>query len=260
MALDLYLPPGRKGPFPLIIWIHGGAWKFCDKAEVEPAALAQVKRGYALASIGYAKSKDALWPTQIYQVKAGIRYLRANAEQYNIDPERFVAWGASSGGHMANMVGVTGPAGALEGNLGNPEVSSAVNGVISWYGASNFLIMKNSGMVDHDDANSPESQLIGGPIQELPEKVALADPVKFIQEDAPPYLLMHGKRDQLVPVNQSELMHTALEGIGAVSEFVCFDHYTHADPRFNVGKSLSVVERFLDTIPNLEQIYAKGGD
>ena len=246
MELDLYTPEQGAGPHPLIIWIHGGAWKFCDKTEIEPGVLAQVKRGYAIASVSYSLSKDAKWPTQIFQVKAAIRHLRANAEKYNIDPTRIIAWGASSGGHMANMLGVTGKKGELEGDLGYSDQSSAVNAVISWYGASNFLEMNNSGMVDHNKEDSPESLLIGGAIQLFPEKVALANPINFVNCDAPPYLLMHGKNDQLVPANQSEIMHTALNKVGATSELVYFGSYTHADPRFNTKKCLQIVESFLD--------------
>lgn len=251
VEMDLYLPENPvdqhlEGPAPVIIWVHGGAWKFGNIKEIEPAALAQVKKGYALASIGYSMSKDAQWPTQIHQVKAGIRFLRVNAEKYNLDPNRFIAWGASSGGHMANMLGVTGSTKELEGNYGYSDTSSAVQAVISWYGASNFLAMGNSGMVNHTRTDSPESRLIGGALDECTEKVAIANPINFVTESTPPFLLMHGVNDQLVPLNQSELMHQALSGAGVESELIRFPSYTHADPRFNSGRSLRSVEKFLD--------------
>jgi len=253
VEMDLYLPKDtarQDSPMPVIIWIHGGAWKFGDIKEIEPAALAQTEKGYALASIGYSLSKEAQWPTQIYQVKAGIRFLRANAEKYNLDPNTFICWGASSGGHMSNMLGATSNTGELEGQYGNPGYSSAVTAVISWYGLSDFLVLGNSGMVDHNSIKSPESQLIGGPLLESTEQVAIANPTKYLTANTPPFLLLHGKNDQLVPSNQSKLMHQALVDAGAKSELFIFPNYTHADPRFNSGPSLDAVEKFLSTHVN----------
>ena len=208
--LDLYLP-ASQGRHPLIIWIHGGAWQVGSKSEDVP--FEYVGRGYALASINYRLSQHGLFPAQIEDCKAAVRWLRANAARYNLDPHRFAAWGPSAGGHLAAMLGTA--AGARQFDVGEHlTVSSSVQAVVDYFGPTDFIQMDThrvSGGQVHDVADSPESQLVGGPIQDHPDRVALANPVTYVTSECPPFLIVHGELDPLVPHHQSELLGNALE-------------------------------------------------
>lgn len=211
--LDLYLPAGGQ-KLPLIIWIHGGAFRMGSKNDGVPTAY--LAEGYALASLNYRLSQHAIFPAQIEDCKAAVRWLRANAGAYGLDPSRFAAWGASAGGHLASMLGTTGDIKAFDvgENLGE---SSRVQAVVDYFGPTDFLEMDThrlpKGQV-HDSADSPESQLIGGPIQENKAKTARANPVVYVSPDDPPFLIVHGDSDPLVPHHQSELLAAALVEAG----------------------------------------------
>lgn len=207
--LDLYLPSGA-GPYPLIIWIHGGAFRLGSKEDGVP--IDYLAEGYAIAALNYRLSQHALWPAQIVDCKSAVRWLRAHAADYGVDPARFAVWGPSAGGHLSAMVGLTGPLGIFEEGE-YLEVSSHVSAVVDYFGPTDFLQMDAHRLPDgmvHDAPDSPESQLIGGPIQEHPERVAAANPVTYVTPEAPPFLIVHGDRDPLVPYHQSVLLYEAL--------------------------------------------------
>ena len=211
--LDLYVPES-DAPLPLVVYIHGGAFRAGDKADAPP--LEYLAEGYALASINYRLSQHALFPAQIEDCKAAVRWLRAHADEYGLDPERFAAGGASAGGHLAAMVGATGH--VRDFDVGEHlERSSHVKAVLDFFGPTDFLQMDAhrppSGMV-HDTPDSPESQLVGGPIQENPDRVARANPITWVTAEAPPFLIVHGDQDPLVPHHQSELLEAALKRAG----------------------------------------------
>ena len=208
--LDLYVPDEGENR-PLIIWIHGGAWRGGNKTRYVP--MAYLKSGYAGASINYRLSQHAIFPAQIEDVKAAVRWLRANAETYRIDPSRFAAWGSSAGGHLVAMLGTTGDVNEFEVGE-NLEVSSRVQAVVNYYGPTDFLQMDAHRLPDglvHDASDSPESQLVGGPIQEHKDRVAKANPITYVSEADPPFLIIHGDEDKLVPYHQSVLLNDALE-------------------------------------------------
>jgi len=213
LLLDLYLPAEAKRPLPLILWVHGGAWRAGSK---DPCpAVGMVERGYAVASVGYRLSQEALFPAQIHDCKAAVRWLRAHAEKYHLDPKRFGAWGSSAGGHLVALLGTSGGVADLDGNLGNPDQSSRVQAVCDWFGPTDFCRMsEGESAMDHDAANAPESQLIGGPVQQNKDKAARANPITYVTKDDPPFLIMHGDRDRTVPPNQSQLLHAALQTAG----------------------------------------------
>jgi acetyl esterase/lipase len=248
LELDLYLPDDRERPFPLIVWFHGGAWCEGTRADVVPLAMAQVGRGYALASVSYTLTPGATWPTQAHEVKCAVRWLRSNAAELGVDPQRFVAWGMSAGGHLASIVGVTGDR-ELEGDLGSADQSSSVEGVISWYGPSELSSMGRNSIVDHDEPGSPEAQLVGGPVPESPEEVASASPARYVDgRPLPPFLLVHGTVDPIVPHGQSVLLHDALTSLGGSSTLVDVRLGTHVDLRLNTGACRRAAESFLDEI------------
>lgn len=216
--LDLYLPPEGRN-LPLIVWIHGGAFKIGDKGD--PLPLEYLAQGYALASINYRLSQHALFPAQIEDCKAAVRWLRAHAQEFGLDTQRFAAWGPSAGGHLAAMLGVTGDVDEFETGE-NLDASSRVQAVVDYYGPTDFLQMDAHRTPDgmlHDPADSPESLLIGGPIQENSDKVARANPVTYVSADAPPFLIVHGDADPLVPHHQSVLLDAALRAAGVPVTF-----------------------------------------
>ena len=213
--LDLYVPDTGEN-LPLIIWVHGGAWRGGSKEHYNP--MAYLKSGYAGASINYRLSQHAVFPAQIEDVKAAVRWLRANAETYRLDPNRFAAWGSSAGGHLVAMLGTAGNIKEFEVGE-NLEVSSEVQAVVNYFGPTDFLQMDAHRLPDglvHDAPDSPESQLVGGPIQEHKDRVARANPVTYVSKDDPPMLIIHGDQDKLVPYHQSVLLKNALEGAGVV--------------------------------------------
>jgi acetyl esterase/lipase len=218
LLLDLYLPLGSRALLPVIVWIHGGAWRSGDKAR--PPAVRLMHRGYAVASINYRLSQDAIFPAQIHDVKAAVRWLRAHASKYNLDAGRIGVWGASAGGHLAALLGTSGGVTELEGELGHAEQSSRVQAVVDFFGPTDFLAMNGfPGKMDHNAADSPESQLVGGPIREKREEVARANPITYVTADDPPFLILHGDQDMLVPLNQSELLAEALKKAGVAVTF-----------------------------------------
>ena len=211
--LDLYVPDEGEN-LPLIIWVHGGAWRGGNKERYAP--MEYLKSGYAGASINYRLSQHAIFPAQIEDVKAAVRWLRANAETYRLDPNRFAAWGASAGGHLVAMLGTTGDIKEFEVGE-NLEVSSRVQAVVDYFGPTDFLQMDAQRLPDglvHDAPDSPESKLVGGPIQEYKDRVARANPITYVSKDDPPILIIHGDRDKLVPYQQSVLLKDALEKVG----------------------------------------------
>ena len=213
--LDLYLPEHKKDesqPLPLLAFIHGGGWQKGDKKRVAPQALRLLTTGqFAVASIGYRLTDEAHWPAQIHDCKAAIRWLRANAPQFGINAEKIGVMGTSAGGHLVAMLGTSSGVKELEGTLGrHTDTDSSVSCVIDFYGPSALLSMGGF----HDRPDSPESKLVGGPIQEHKTTATAASPITFVSSDDAPFLCIHGTRDPLVPFSQSEVLKQKLEGAG----------------------------------------------
>ena len=255
--LDLYLPKDGEN-LPLIINIHGGAFRTGSKESGVP--LEYLDRGYAVASINYRLSQHAVFPAQIEDCKAAVRWLRAHASEYRLDPDRFAAWGSSAGGHLAAMLGTTGDARELDVGE-NLAASSRVQAVVDYFGPTDFLQMDAhrlpNGMV-HDTPDSPESQLVGGPIQENKEKVAKANPITYLTKNAPPFLICHGDSDPLVPRHQSELLAAALKEAGVPVTFYTVKGGGHG--RFNDPNVPRLTREFLAiTLHGETQPLASGG-
>ncbi|MFA6287696.1 MAG: alpha/beta hydrolase [Opitutaceae bacterium] len=218
--LDLYLPAATNSTAtrPLIIWIHGGGWKAGDKRQCPATRL--VSEGYAVASLNYRLSQDAVFPAQLEDCKTAVRWLRAHAAEYHLDPNRFAAWGSSAGGHLVALLGVTGK--TREFDVGaNLNVSSAVQCVVDYFGPTDMLTMGSmSGprsRISHDDPNSPESRLLGGPVQKNPRLALRASPTTYVQPGAAPFLIVHGDADPTVPMGQSQLFDEKLRAAGNAS-------------------------------------------
>ena len=246
--LDLVLPEKRIGnqPLPLVIWIHGGGWRNGDKRSGINRVAPVVTTGrYVGATIGYRLSGEAQWPLQIHDCKAAIRWLRAHAKEYGIDPKRIAVWGSSAGGHLVSMLGVSGEVEVLEGKLGKHlGQSSRVQAVVNYYGPSALLLMSSKpSRIDHDDKDSPESMLIGAPIQKAKFKAQQASPLTHVTKDDAPHLHVHGTKDPLVPFHQSEIYHSALRKAGVESTLITIPEGGHSAPREIDSKQ---VRKFLD--------------
>jgi acetyl esterase/lipase len=216
--LDLYIPKSR-GPVPLVIFVHGGAFRGGDKRDQSPRRFLQ--DGYAFASLNYRLSQDAIFPAQIEDCKAAVRWLRSHAATYGLDPDRFGAWGTSAGGHLVAMLGTTGETHVFDVGE-NLDVSSRVQAVADWFGPTDFLQMdahKLPNGMGHNAPGSPESRLIGGALQQNKDKAMRANPITYITPSAPPFLIAHGDGDRLVPHHQSELLEAALKKAGVPVTF-----------------------------------------
>jgi acetyl esterase/lipase len=261
--LDIYLPEKGDGPFPVIVSIHGGAWMFGDKGdEMNLPFLEGLERHFAVVCVNYRLSGEAQFPKQIYDCKAAVRFLRANAETYRLDVERVAAWGASAGAHLAALLGTSRKVRKLEDfTLGNPEYSSAVHAVVDWYGPTESflkmdeqLIASGMGEPDHSAADSPESKLLGRPITEVPDLVRFASPMTYIKANMPPFLIQHGLKDEIVPVQQSMNFAAEIEqGAGAKRVTLeILNDAGHGDPLFetpqNVARVLDFLEQQLKTV------------
>jgi len=250
LLLDIYRPGKQVGRLPVVLWVYGGAFRAGSKEDGQTAGATWLaNQGYAVVAFNYRLSRVAKFPAQTHDCKAAVRWVRANAAQYQLDPKRIAAWGASAGGHLSSMLGTSGGVEELEGDLGNARESSRVQAVVDFYGPTDFLLMDSQaipGGQKHDPPDSPESQLIGGPIQDNREKTARANPITFVSPDDPPFLILHGDRDPLVPVGQSEIFFAALRKAGVNATFHKIVGAGHGGAQFNSPVARAMVLAFLD--------------
>lgn len=271
LKLDLYLPKNSTGPIPTIIYVFGGAWMSGTRT-LNPLVpfsqpfLGVCARGYALAAVDYRLSGVARWPAQIQDVKGAVRWLRTNAATYNLDPKHFGAWGDSSGAHLAELLTLANVPSAtvggatvdMQGNIGgNLTNSDAVQSVCDWFGPADLLRMDSyftANLTNHDAATSPESLLIGAPIQTVPELTSTASPLIYVHSNCPSFLLIHGTADGTVPFNQSELLNAALVADGADVTFLPNFGADHGSPinSWSNANITNAVYRFFDrTLKNI---------
>lgn len=244
--LDLYLPESHgKSRRPLLIWTGGSAW-LADTGKESAGPIAEIfnAEGYAVAGVSIRSSTQARFPAQVHDIKAAIRWLRAHAAQYNLDPGRFAIMGTSSGGWTTAMAALTGDVPALEGDLGVTGVSSRVQAAVAFYPPTDFLQMdahmlpgacesfnRRLGLTEcHNDRLSPESRLVGCAIQTCPEAVARANPINYISQADPPMTVLHGQADMLVPHHQSVLLYDALKAHCTEATFFSVPNAGHSWP------------------------------
>lgn len=233
LTLDIHRPEGggAAGPLPLIVWIHGGGFRSGSKEQCHPA-LMLLSRGYAVASINYRLSGEAIFPAQIEDCKAAVRWLRSNAGKYGLDPDQFGVWGASAGGLLAALVGTTGN--STEFSRGdNLEASSRVKAVCVYYGPTDLVKMAApTGARNRARADSPESLLLGGPVLEKKELAARANPINYLTTDTPPFLIVHGTKDAMVSPDQSQMLYDALTKGGIPAQLYWVENAKHGGPEF----------------------------
>ena len=212
LHLDLYQAKNITKAQPLIIWIHGGGWSGGSKNIGFSRISELLNKGFSVASVEYRLSGEAIFPAAVTDCKAAVRFLRANAKKYNLDADRFGAWGSSAGGHLAAFLGTSGD--VKEFDVGsNLSVSSRVQAVCDWFGPSDFLKMNDGehSKMNHFSPRSPESRFLGAPIEKIPETVKKANPATYVTKDDPPFSIMHGDRDSAVVYSQSEILEAALK-------------------------------------------------
>jgi acetyl esterase/lipase len=208
LTLDLYCPEKASGPAPVIVWIHGGAWRRGGKRKCPAVAL--VPDGYAVASIDYRLSSTAPFPAQIEDCKAAVRWVRANAAKYNLDADRIGVWGMSAGGHLAALLGTSGGVQELEGSGDNMQYSSRVQAVCAVAGPTNLPALTNVG----PKRKSAIEGLVGGPLEKDKPKATAASPIHYVSKDDPPFLIVHGEGDRVIPVEQSQRFYEELRKAG----------------------------------------------
>lgn len=247
LLLDVYLPDGYLPPYPVVVWIHGGGWRSGSKESVQGIFLTLA--GYALVSINYRLSQYAVFPAQIHDCKAAIRWVRARASAYGFDPDRIGVWGASAGGHLASLVGTAEPGDSLEGTLGDfTSVSSSVRAVCDWFGPSNLTtIYLFPSSIDHASPNGPESRLIGAPILSNPELAWRASPMAYVDPGDPPFLIMHGTADVSVPHHQSVELDSVLREAGVPVDFRSYPGEGHGGGVFSTDSIRQRVLEFFNT-------------
>ncbi len=251
--MDIYLPEGT-GPFPVVVLIHGGAFKMGDKGMEASNAAALVAKGIAAASINYRLSGEAKFPAQIEDCKAAVRFLRANAAKYNLNPDKIGSWGASAGGNLSSLLGTTSGITELEGaSLGNAGFSSKVVASVDWFGPINFLTMDAEASalgftINTNSASSPESQLIGAAIQTVPEKVAKANPTTYVSNDDAAFFIQVGSMDRNIPYTQSLNFYNALKPVKGAENvtYELLEGAGHGGSQFSSAANLVKVVAFFE--------------
>lgn len=247
LLLDLRLPAPTDAPVPLVVYIHGGSWSGGSRAQCSVWAV--TTRGFAMASIDYRLCQEAPFPAQIHDCKAAIRWLRRHARDYGLDADRIGVWGESAGGHLAALLGTSGGVRELEGEVGERSGTSRVQAVVDWFGPTDFVAaVERSDEVDGAHRLSAMvviSALLGDRGAAIVEAMRQASPITHVSADDAPFLIMHGEKDQLVPVSQSRLLDAALRKAGVASQLVELPGVGHGAGAFWRRENIARVTAFL---------------
>jgi acetyl esterase/lipase len=242
LALDVYLP-ATPNAAPLLVWVHGGAWRNGTKAG---APLQFVDNGFAVASLDFRQSTDARFPAMVHDIKSAIRFLRANAAKFGYRADRIAIAGNSSGAHLAALVGVTNGNAELEGNEGNAGPSSNVQAIVSYYGASNLMTILSQSTPYGLGVREPALELLLGALPaQTPALAKLASPVTHVDRNDPPLFLLHGDQDPQMPINQSHELDGAYKKLRLDVTFDVVHGAAHGGDAFFAPEQLSRVVAFL---------------
>ena len=244
--LDLYLPEKEtQAKLPVIVWIHGGSWRYGDKKDTPAVWFAQ--RGYAVASLNYTLSDKAPFPAQIKDCKAAIRWLRGHAAEYNLDPDRFGAFGMSAGGHLVALLGVTNNDKQFDDFGDYQKLTSNVQAVCDWCGPTDmFTLQKQSTgrtQINWIGKDAPLTKFLGDKLENVSDLAHKASAVEFVKADSPPFLIMHGDKDQVVPFAQSQELFDALKKAHADVQLVVVKDGQHI---FASPENFEIASKFFD--------------
>ncbi len=252
LHLDLVLPASITKPLPCVVWIHGGGWRKGTHKANRAAWLAG--HGYVVASVEYRLTDEAVFPAQIQDCKAAIRFLRANSKDYGIDPDRIGVWGSSAGGHLVALLGTSGGVKELEGDYGSVGQSSRVQAVCDFFGPTDLTVIPGRLA---ERGTGAVALLLGGPISEKRNLARLASPIKHVSKDDPPFLIVHGEEDKLVPISQSESLQKALKAAGVDSTFVRVKNAAHGFAGRNIEPSVQKIDEAV--LKFFDEHLKKGG-
>ena len=244
LKLDLHLPAGSPHS-PIIVWVHGGAWRSGSKASMPLGTL--VEAGYAVASVDYRLSTQARFPAQSHDIKAAIRFLRGHGANWKLPTKKIVIAGDSAGGHLAALVGVSNGHHDLEGTLGDDrEQSSAVQGIVSFYGGANLTTILKQSTPHGLSVRVPALDLLlGGQPDAVPELARLASPVFHVDRSDPPLLLLHGDQDPQMPINQAHELMGAYKKLNIPAQLEVVHGAAHGGAAFYDAERMEVVKAFL---------------
>jgi len=249
LKLDIVRPKAQpKDPMPVVIFIHGGGWSAGDEQGGMPHLIPLAQKGYFCATINYRLTGIAPFPAQIEDCKCAIRWMRAHAKEYDADPKRIGVWGGSAGGHLVALLGTSAGRRELEGRGGWAGYSSRVQAVCDWFGPTDFLYwaeeVTKKGIdivkLENEVAGGVISKLFGGPFSEKRDVARQAGPITYVSKDDPPFLIMHGDQDPLVPLSQSQVFYDALKKAGVDATLKVLEGAGHGfGPKYDADKTVA---------------------
>jgi acetyl esterase/lipase len=247
--LDVYLPAQASGKLPLVIWVHGGGWmtndKFADMGYMKSTVKGFLDNGYALASIDYRFSTTAPFPAQLQDCNQAIEFLYQHASTYNIDRERIALVGFSAGGHLASLLGLSNNNPMPQFYATQKKPSFKIKAVVDFYGPSDFLAFSSSPEMLKSD--NPISLLLGASPIKRPDLAKVASPTSYVDKDDPPFLIIHGEKDQSVPYTQSLLLQSYLDQAKVKNDFILVEGAPHYGEMFDSELIRTKIFQFLNT-------------
>lgn len=242
--LDIYLPANAKGKIPLVVLIHGGGWlvndKYADLGYMKKTIVDLVSQGFALASIDYRWSTQAVFPAQIQDCNRAISFLYDNADKYGFDKNRFAVLGWSAGGHLASLLGLSNNNNVDNFYMPNTSKAFKIKAVVDFYGPSEMILLPGN-----EDPKSPEGILLGAAPLSRPDLAKAASPVTYVDKNDPPFLIIHGEKDDIVSNKQSKLLHSWLNTEGVSSELIIVKDAPHFGVMYDVDEVRNKVINFL---------------
>ena len=242
--LDIYLPANAKGKVPLVIWVHGGGWlsndKYADIGYMKTTVSEILERGYALVSIDYRFSTQAVFPAQIQDCYQAVSFLYEHAEKYGLDRDRMALMGFSAGGHLASLIGLAANQKANDLYFPQSRKNFQFKAVVDFYGPSDLTLFPKA-----SDPKSPEGLLIGASPIARPDLAKTASPVTYVDKNDPPFLIIHGEKDELVSPNHSRLLSGWLTVAGVKNELIIVPNAPHFGNMFDVPEIREKVMEFL---------------
>jgi acetyl esterase/lipase len=247
--LDIYLPANAKGKSPLVVWIHGGAWnhndKYADMGYMKNTVRAFIEKGYALASLDYRFSSTAIFPAQIKDCNQALQFLATHADDYNIDEDRIAVIGFSAGGHLAALAALSNNNYVAEFHASKEKPSFHIRAAVDFYGPCDFLTMLSGR--DAEKTDDPVSMLLGSSPLKRPDISRFASPCTYVDKQDPPFFIVHGEKDESVPVNQSILLKSYLDIAGVKNEITIVKGAPHYGEMFDSEEVRVKLFRFLQT-------------
>jgi acetyl esterase/lipase len=249
--LDIYLPPNAGKNLPLVVWIHGGAWmmndKYADMSYMKNTVKGFIDNGYALASIDYRFSTDAIFPAQIQDCNQAFEFLYQHAAQYKLDKNRIAVIGFSAGGHLASLLALSNNNDVKDFYPGGIKTHFKIKCVLDFYGPSDFLALGSSPDTSINNARNPVAILLGALPVDRPDLAKKASPVSYVDKYDPPFLIVQGEKDDAVPNTQSKMLSSWLTLAGIKNQLIIVPNAPHYGEMFDVENIRNTVFQFLSS-------------